>query len=85
MTLELPRRKFLIGLVSLIAAPAVVKASSLMPVKVPKLAQPSIIVGDWTAFNVGDIITFEGVTYGKSNLKQFVVTGFDGGLTFVPA
>jgi len=33
MTIELPRRKFLIGLGSLIAAPAVVKASSLMPVK----------------------------------------------------
>lgn len=29
----LPRRKFLTGLMGLVAAPAVVKASSLMPVK----------------------------------------------------
>lgn len=32
MTLELPRRKFLIGLASLIAAPAIVHVESLMPV-----------------------------------------------------
>ena len=32
--LILPRRKFLTGLFGLVAAPAVVKASSLMPVKV---------------------------------------------------
>lgn len=31
--LELPRRRFLAGLVGLVAAPAVVKATSLMPVK----------------------------------------------------
>lgn len=31
--LILPRRKFLTGLASLIAAPAIVRASSLMPVK----------------------------------------------------
>lgn len=33
MTLELPRRKFLLGLGAFIASPAVVKASSLMPVR----------------------------------------------------
>ena len=33
MTLELPRRGFLLGLGALIAAPAVVRASSLMPVR----------------------------------------------------
>jgi len=32
--LFMPRRKFLTGLLGLVAAPAVVKASSLMPVKV---------------------------------------------------
>jgi hypothetical protein len=32
--LIMPRRKFLTGLLGLVAAPAVVKASSLMPVKV---------------------------------------------------
>jgi hypothetical protein len=31
--LTLPRRKFLTGLVGLIAAPAIVRATSLMPVK----------------------------------------------------
>lgn len=31
--IEIPRRRFLAGLVGLIAAPAVVKAASLMPVK----------------------------------------------------
>ena len=31
--LELPRRSFITGLVSLLAAPAIVRASSLMPVK----------------------------------------------------
>ena len=34
--LILPRRKFLTGLFSLVAAPAVVKAANLMPVKVIK-------------------------------------------------
>ena len=42
MILELPRRKFLIGLASLIAAPAVVRASSLMPVKA--LIKPPIVL-----------------------------------------
>lgn len=33
MTLELPRRSFITGLVSLLAAPAIVRTSSLMPVR----------------------------------------------------
>jgi hypothetical protein len=32
--IELPRRSFITGLVSLLAAPAIVRASSLMPVRV---------------------------------------------------
>jgi hypothetical protein len=34
MTLILPRRRFLTGLASLIAAPAIVRAEALMPIKV---------------------------------------------------
>jgi hypothetical protein len=38
----LPRRKFLLGLGSLLAAPAIVKAASLMPIKVlPPLVVPT--------------------------------------------
>lgn len=36
MTLILPRRSFLIGLATLIAAPAVVRADALMPIRVWK-------------------------------------------------
>jgi len=83
MTIELPRRSFLLGLASLIAAPAVVRAGSLMPVKAPKWIQPTLI-GNFDGFNIGDVITFEGLAYSEYNLKQFVVTGFDNGLTFIP-
>lgn len=34
--LKIPRRRFLAGLVGLIAAPAIVRAESLMPVRTPK-------------------------------------------------
>ena len=37
--LVLPRRKFLTGLLGLIAAPAIVKASNLMPIKVLEYGQ----------------------------------------------
>lgn len=43
MMIELPRRRFITGLASLIAAPAIVKASSIMPVRsffVPKVWLP---------------------------------------------
>lgn len=39
--LILPRRKFLVGLASALAAPAIVRASSLMPIKV--LAEETIV------------------------------------------
>lgn len=45
MTLILPRRRFLAGLVGLVAAPAVVKASSLMKIVVPR---PSFAVVDFS-------------------------------------
>lgn len=41
--LLLPRRKFLIGLAGIIAAPAVVKASSLMHVRSMELPLPELI------------------------------------------
>ena len=41
MTIEIPRRKFLLGLIGLIAAPAVVRAASLMPVKALPLPTPN--------------------------------------------
>ena len=49
----MPRRRFLAGRVGLVAAPMVVKASSLMPVKLFDLKSPSdivassIYVDDW--------------------------------------
>jgi hypothetical protein len=38
----MPRRKFLTGLFGLIAAPAVVKAANIMPVKVIELPPPPV-------------------------------------------
>lgn len=45
MALVLPRRKFLTGLVGIIAAPAVVKVESLMKVASPPLIAPKNV---WT-------------------------------------
>jgi len=36
MTLHLPRRQLLLGVASLLAAPAIVRASSLMPLSAPR-------------------------------------------------
>lgn len=82
-SIELPRRKFLTGLASLIAAPAIVRVSSLMPVSAPELVKPTIIA-DLTGFSIGNIITFGGLNTLKGNPKQFVVTGVENGLTFYP-
>ena len=40
--LILPRRKFLTGLFGLVAAPAIVKAANIMPVKVIELPPPPV-------------------------------------------
>lgn len=68
------RRKFITGLVSLIAAPAIVRASSLMSVRVLNIPQLRM-------FLQGDIVTIDNVfskdryTGEKTNkLRQFVVT-----------
>ena len=61
--IELPRRQFLTGLSSLIAAPAIVRASSLMPVKnlnnlnLKLITNYEItdefIIENWTFYTVG--------------------------------
>lgn len=70
----LARRGFLLGLCATLAAPAIVRASSLMPVRAFKAAHGDLIVdvsyqsGHVIAITpaayglaVGDIITFEGI------------------------
>ena len=52
--LLMPRRKFLTGLFGLVAAPAVVKASNLMPIKVLEYGQ-----WQYTEVGVGFSITRE--------------------------
>lgn len=55
------RRGFLGGLIGIIAAPAIVRAASLMPVRAPKLIdaghefvfRTSIPAGAWRQYNVG--------------------------------
>lgn len=48
--LILPRRKFLTGLFGFVAAPAVVKASSLMPVKV---MPPQVVIEQYAYQEIG--------------------------------
>lgn len=55
--LILPRRSFLTGLASLIAAPGIVKAESLMPVRsIGRFAQP-------LPYELGSTFRFAGQTY----------------------
>jgi hypothetical protein len=50
MTFILPRRRFLVGLTGLIAAPAVIRVSALMPIKVwtPPRGLWAIPPSQWT-------------------------------------
>jgi hypothetical protein len=60
--LLMPRRKFLTGLFGLVAAPAIVKAANIMPVKVPvKIPVKILEYGQWqyTEVGVGFSITRE--------------------------
>ena len=62
--LLMPRRKFLTGLFGLVAAPAIVKAANIMPVKVmpSNLMEIKILeYGQWqyTEFGVGFAVTRE--------------------------
>ena len=68
MGLILPRRSFLAGLASALAAPAIVKASSLMPVRALPLSLLQI-TDNWNVtytlgfcdIAVGDILSVDGV------------------------
>lgn len=78
----LPRRKFLIGLGSLIAAPAVVRVENLMPVRSVKLLSPQEIYTLWAnmAAQCMQQNIYETVMYGSSFNKN------NGGLiTFISA
>lgn len=66
------RRSFLTGLIAIVAAPAIVRAGSLMPVKqmidplatvdaANQIGSQIVINGLGGTLRVGDIITFEGV------------------------
>lgn len=73
--MTLARRSFLIGLAAAVAAPAIVRASALMPIKVMRIELST------RYFAVGDIVTFEGVeawsriqNVSLSALRQFVIT-----------
>lgn len=75
------RRSFLTGLIALVAAPAIVRAGSLMPVKqmigVPEYEGPiftpslHVLYGD---LKIGDWITFSGFSSVR-DVREFVVTG----------
>lgn len=79
MSLILPRRKFITGLVSLMAAPAIVRASSLMPVKVVTQLTPEEIYGKIFdnyinkiaaySYKIGDMIKFD-VLYGELQITS---------------
>lgn len=58
MSMILPRRSILTGLASLVAAPAIVRAENLMPVKA---LRPSFTVtlGEWTHIQPGDFFTVD--------------------------
>jgi hypothetical protein len=67
MTIELPRRGFILGLASLIAAPAVVMAASLMHVKAPKFG--SILrIRLPNDYVIRDTVRLD-VLYGKLNIS----------------
>ena len=45
------RRKFITGLISLVAAPAIVRAGSLMPVK--SYFDPALVFNEWVDIEAG--------------------------------
>lgn len=76
------RRSFITGLIALVAAPAIVRAGSLMPVKqmIAEIAEYEgpiftpplhVLYGD---LRIGDTITFSGFSAVRS-VREFVVTG----------
>jgi hypothetical protein len=68
--LEIPRRKFLTGLGLMLAAPAIVQSSSIMPVKVLPVDKPLFTPGDiW--YNTQDryLMSFDGVLWQLASSK----------------
>lgn len=76
MTVEMNRRGLLTGLASLVAAPAIVRVQSIMPVRtmlpLPLVAPPpSFVLREWqigVAYVAGDVVVIDGhphvCTYG---------------------
>jgi hypothetical protein len=72
---EIPRRRFLAGLIGLIAAPAIVKITSLMPVKAaplvveaPKLILPDIGVSVMWGHDLDPFVTMK---YDRNGLWRY--------------
>lgn len=81
--IEVGRRGFIGGLLALVAAPAIVRAGNLMPVK-QMISMADIIQYDGPIFTpplhvmygtlkLGDVVTFGGTSNGD---RQFLITGF---------
>lgn len=79
------RRSFITGLIALVAAPAIVRAGSLMPVKqmieplatvdaANQIGSQIIVNGLTNHLRVGDVISFEGVMHPRGEQRLFVVT-----------
>jgi hypothetical protein len=86
--MNLTRRGLITGLVAFVAAPAIVRAESLMKIA-PRLVEEDVIVdvshqtGHWISvnplkhdFHVGDVVTISGVyaSHSLERLREFVVT-----------
>lgn len=72
------RRSFITGLITLVAAPAIVRAGSLMPIKqmihVAEYEGPIFTPPLYGTLQIGDTITFSSFSVARSVLG-FVVTG----------
>lgn len=95
---QLARRGFLLGIAASLAAPAIVRAGSLMPIRATKLLtwddyeqlRPMV---ENLRLHMGDVITFSGVEAlgwpektPTGTLRQFVVTSVvEHRFTFYPA
>lgn len=78
------RRSFITGLIALVAAPAIVRAGSLMPVKrmieplatvdaANQIGSQIIVNGLSNHLMVGDVISFDGVMHPRGEQRLFVV------------
>lgn len=79
----LPRRKFLAGLTSLIAAPAVIRVIDLMPVKAFAVEEDVVLFREtyWPLLFAPSRIVPGGVTYVRTSLPAGVWRRFNAGVT----